>query len=317
MSRGLRSLGESGLSPSSPSNPSSPPASTSSGGNNSLGFIRSRQAGPPNIFVPNATNVLNTPIRPGVPIQIPNINTFETTDQQPRHVRALANTHSTNPPELGRKTTSSITRNPSSTKRKPKLTPTEKARIIEEKIKSINEKAVQYIHKNPEAKKKAEEELSAERSDRATRLNSAEHARKYIDYEGNKDIYRENMLFARSHVKPESLVNNMKIARQYVDPEVRDRNLEIARQHTWKGKLLDQLPEGSREIAIAQKLNREEVRLRLDLTNSKQLQSMAQNLVQNPPEGPIEIPRQLTQGSSTTQSPTKKGNPDDSDIIDF
>jgi hypothetical protein len=282
MSRGLRGLGSSGLgSPSSSSNP--PSQNTGSETNIPLGFARPRQAGQPgNVFIPNATNVLNTPIRPGVSPQIPNINTFETTDQQPRHVRALASTRSTNPPELGRKTTSSITRNPSPTKRKPKLTPDEKAKLIEEKTRLINEQAVQYIHQNPGAKQKAVEGLSAERSDRGKKdLTSIEYARSFIDYEGNKDIYRENMLYAKSCVKTESLVKNMDIARSQ-------------KRH----ELLKKLPPGAQQIAIEHNLDREQVKSQLEMINMFN----------------SKLP---TQESSTIQSPPKQDNPDNTDDLDI
>jgi hypothetical protein len=242
MSRGLRGLGSSGLgSPSSSSNP--PSQNTGSETNIPLGITRGRLGGQPgNVFIPNATNILNTPIRPGVSPQIPNINTFETTDQQPRHVRALESTHSTNPPELGRKTVSSITRNPSPTKRKPKLTPAEKARRIEEKTRLINENAIKFRNENPGAKQKAEEELSAERSARAISSDYATHA--------------------RSQTKQE---------------------------------LLKQLPKGDMEIAKLLELDRDEVKLRIDLVKNQHTHSTPQtppNVPQNPPEEPLVIPRQ-------------------------
>jgi hypothetical protein len=271
------------------SQPSIPPVQNTNSNIN----LQPRQGGPSlSVFVPNATNTL----RIG-PSQIPDISNLSITSQnqylqQPRHVRALANTHSTSPSELGRKTTSSIIRN--------KLTPAEKA-------KRINEQAIQYMKymtENTDTKQNQSTDSSAPTSHTSLCVGipdvsmSAEEMRKRIEQlEQDRKKREENYMNramsereAKEQKRLERISAGVKI--QFSNPAVIEKISEANvgdKNPMSRARLLSKLPQGAREIAIEHNLNRNQIKSQLEAINS---------IEQNPPQGP-----------PTTQ--------DDPDIIDY
>jgi hypothetical protein len=326
MSRGLRSLGDSGLSQSSSPNPSTsnsasvPPVQTTP-----LLVRRGRprkEEEEKSAFIPNATNTLSGTysrfrMQPGVPVQFPNTNTSESTfepiSQVPynRSQRAISLTNTNI--GLGNRTPSIIGKEASNTSdlistgrrgRRKKTAAMLYLESLGDNVDALRGDEIRHEASVANANyarsfikdTKANAEYARSFISPESMVANANHARSFIpDFQANTEHARSFILdiqanaeHARSFIRPESSVANANHARSFI-PDLQE-NMRNAQTHSGKNAILEKMPQGARENAIEHNLTREQVKWQLeviDRVNRNQQQSTTQSLPkQDNPDAP-------------------------------